>query len=147
MMRKLSIALVLLSVAFTASAREKTLDQLKDEAAKAHSGHQAVLYAKIAQALVDVADQQFTNSRSADAHRTIQDVLENASRAHDVALQSHKKLKEVEIRLRETQRHLHNVRRTLALADRPAVEAVENKLEGFRQDLLNTMFAPRKEKK
>ena len=52
----------------------------------------------------------------------------------------------MEIHLRETQRHLDNVRRTLAAEDRPPLEAVEKKLADFRQDLLNEMFAPKKKK-
>jgi hypothetical protein len=59
---------------------------------------------------------------------------------------SRKKLKEVEIHLREAQRHLENMRRTLAAVDRPPVQDVEKKLADYRQDLLNVMFAPKKRK-
>jgi hypothetical protein len=76
----------------------------------------------------------------------VKQVLEYATKAHDLALESRKKLKEIEIYLRETQRHLANVRRTLAADDRPSVEAVEKKLADFRQDLLDAMFAPKKKK-
>jgi hypothetical protein len=144
MMRLASILLLLTALGFAKD--QKSLDQLKAEAEKASGGHQGQLYAELAQRTVDVADQQFTQGDSVQGHETVKQVLEYATKAHDLALESHKKMKEIEIHLRETQRHLANVRRTLAADDRPSVEAVEKKLADFRQDLLDAMFAPKKKK-
>jgi hypothetical protein len=144
MMRHVSILLLLTALGFAKD--QKSLDQLKAEAEKASGGHQGQLYAELAQRTVDVADQQFTQGDSVQGHETVKQVLEYATKAHDLALESRKKLKEIEIYLRETQRHLANVRRTLAADDRPSVEAVEKKLADFRQDLLDAMFAPKKKK-
>ncbi len=142
-----SIAIaILLTAGLSASADQKSPDQLKAEAEKASGGHQAELYAQLAQRTVEVADQQFTQGNSVQGHENIKEVLEYATRAHDISLQTRKKMKEVEIHLRETQRRLESVRRTLAADDRPALQAVEKKLEDFRQDLLNAMFAPKKKK-
>jgi hypothetical protein len=146
-MRKLPYIFLALLLSLTALAKEKTIDQLKAEAEKSHGGHQAEIYAELARALVNVADQQFTAGDTAKGHQTVQEILADATRAHDGAVSARKKMKDVEIRLRETQRHLENVRRTLAADDRPAIEAVEKKLADFRQDLLNAMFAPRKKNK
>ena len=96
---------------------------------------------------MDTADQQFTAGDSTKAQQTIQQILSDATKAHDGALSTRKKLKDVEIHLRETQRHLESVRRTLAADDRPPLEAVEKKLADFRQDLLNEMFAPKKKER
>jgi polyhydroxyalkanoate synthesis regulator phasin len=145
-MRKFFYIVILLALSFSALAEKKTVDQLRAEAEKSSGGHQAELYAELAGRLVDVADQQFTAGDSEKGQSTVQDILANASRAHDVAVSSRKKLKQVEIHLREAQRHLENMRRTLAAADRPPVEAVEKKLADYRQDLLNVMFAPNKRK-
>jgi len=144
MMRHVSILLLL--TAFGFAKDQKSIDQLKAEAEKASGGHQAQLYAELAERTVDVADQQFTQGESVQGHETVKQVLEYASKAHDLALESRKKMKEIEIHLRETQRHLANVRRSLAADDRPSVEAVEKKLADFRQDLLDAMFAPKKKK-
>jgi len=146
-MRRLPYIFLALLLSLPAFGKEKTIDQLRAEAEKSHGGHQAELYAELARRLVDVADEQFTAGDAAKGHQTVQEILADATRAHDVAVSSHKKLKDVEIRLRETQRHLENVRRTLAADDRPPLEAVEKKLAEFRQDLLNVMFAPRKKNK
>jgi hypothetical protein len=71
-------------------------------------------------------------------------VVQYASKARDVSVQSHGKIKDTEIILRETQRKLEAMKRTLAVEDRPPVEAARKKIEQFRQDLLDTMFAPKK---
>ena|SRR5258708_2500643 len=143
--------LILLLFALTALARslveDKTIDQLKAEAEKADSGQQAKLYAEVAERLVEVADVQFTNGDAIHGHATIQEVLQYAIKAHDRAISTRKKMKETEIHLRNTQRRLESLKRTLAAEDRPALEAVEKQLAQFRQDILDAMFAPKKEQK
>src|SRR5690242_19549223 len=146
-MRRLPYILFALLLSLPALGKEKTIDQLKAEAEKSHGGHQAELYAELARRLVDVADQQFAAGDVVKGQQTVQEILADASRAHDVAVNERKKMKDVEIHLRETQRRLENVRRTLAADDRPPLEAVEKKLAAFRHDLLNVMFAPRKKNK
>jgi hypothetical protein len=146
-MRKLPYIFLVLLLSLPAFGKEKTLDQLKAEVEKSHGGHQAELYAELARRLVDVADQQFAAGDVAKGQETVQEILADATRAHDIAVNTHKKMKDVEIHLRETQRHLENVRRTLAADDRPPLETVEKNLAAFRQNLLNVMFAPRKKNK
>ncbi|HST77584.1 MAG TPA: hypothetical protein VLN58_03760, partial [Verrucomicrobiae bacterium] len=111
-MRNLFYTVIILALSLSALAEKKTVDQLKAEAEKSSGGHQAELYAELAERLVDVADQQFTAGDSVKGQSTVQDILANATRAHDVAVSTQKKLKQVEIHLRETQRLLENVRRT-----------------------------------
>jgi hypothetical protein len=145
-MRRLASILVVLTLAAALHGKDqKSLDQLRAEAQKASGGHQALLYAELAERLVDQADQQFTQGESVKAQATIQEILSVATMARDGGVHSRRKLKETEIHLRLTQRRLEDVRRTLSADDRPEVEAVEKKLSDFRQDLLNAMFSPRKE--
>jgi hypothetical protein len=145
-MRPLASILVVLTLAAALHGKDqKSVDQLRAEAEKASGGHQALLYAELAERLVDQADQQFTQGESVKAQATIQEILSVATKARDGGVSSRRKLKETEIHLRLTQRHLEDVRRTLSIDDRPEVEAVEKKLSDFRQDLLNAMFSPRKE--
>jgi hypothetical protein len=145
-MRPLASILVVLTLAAALHGKDqKSVDQLRAEAEKASGGHQALLYAELAERLVDQADQQFTQGESVKAQATIQEILSVATKARDGGVSSRRKLKETEIHLRLTQRRLEDVRRTLSADDRPEVEAVEKKLSDFRQDLLNAMFSPRKE--
>ncbi len=125
-------------------AEQKDVERLKAEAMKASGGQQGKLYAEIAESLVDVANEQFAQGESAKGHATVQELLDYAVKAHDAALSAKSNRKEVEIHLRTTQRHLENVKRTLAAEDRPALEAAAKKLGDMRQELLDAMFAPPK---
>ena len=145
-MRRIIPILILLLLALTVLAEVKPIDQLKAEAEKADSGQQAKLYAEVAERLVEVADQQFTNGNAINGHATVQEILQYATKAHDSAISTRKKMKETEIHLRNTQRLLESLKRTLAAEDRPALEELEKKLAQFRQDILDTMFAPKPKK-
>ncbi len=143
-MRRVASILVILTLSAAMHGKDqKTLDQLRAEAEKASGGHQAMLYAELADRLVDQADQQFTKGESVKGQATVQEILDVATRARDGGVRSRRKIKETEIHLRQTQRHLENVRRTLSAEDRPEVEAVEKQLADFRQELLNVMFSPK----
>ena len=138
---KLAIAALLLL------ASQKNLEDLKVEADHAQGGHQAKLASEVADYLVGVADQQFTAGSNQDAQATVQDILKYAQMARDAAVKSHNHLKETEIKLRETQRRLEALKRTLSVEDRPPLDAVEKKIDQLRQDLLDAMFPPGKRDK
>ncbi len=139
--------LILLSLALAASAEQKTVDQLKAEAEHAAPEHQGRLYAEIADKLVAVADKQFTDAESVKGHATVQEILQYAIKAHDLAIETRKKMKETEKSLRECHRRLENMKRTLAAEDRPSVEDVEKQLEKLTEEVLESMFAPPDKKK
>jgi hypothetical protein len=137
-------ALVMLFSVCLAASGPKTIEQLKSEAAAAHGGQQGKLYAELAHRMVDVASTQFARNEAEKGQATVLEILDYAAKAHDIALNTRSKMKEVEIHLRETQRHLENMKRTLVADDRPPIDAAEKKLVAFRQDLMDEMFAPKK---
>ena len=140
-MRKTVPIVFLLALTLLAAAEQKSLDQLKADAE--HAGeNQPKLLAEVAERLVSVADKQFTDGESVKGHATVDEILQYASRAHDTAIKNRKKMKETEMHLRRCHRDLENMRRTLAAEDRPAVEAIEKKLEQYAEDVLEAMFAP-----
>ena len=138
---------ILLLLALAAGAEEKTVEQLKTEAEHAEAGQQGRLYAEIAEKLVAVADKQFTDAESVKGHATVQEILQYATKAHNVAIETRKKMKETEKALRECHRRLENMRRTLAAEDRPAIQNVEKQLEKLTEEVLESMFAPPKKDK
>jgi stress-induced morphogen len=143
-MRKPFPIVIVLLLALAAAAAEKTLEQLKAEAEHSDSGQQGRLYAEIADRLVAVADKQFTDAESVKGHATVQEILQYATKAHDLAIQTRKKMKETEKSLRQCKRRLENMRRTLAAEDRPKVEAVEKQVDKLTEEVLESMFAPPK---
>ena len=126
---------------------QRNIDGLKQEADRAEGGHQAKLCSELAQYLVGVADQQFTQGNTDQGQAIVQDILKYAQKARDAAIKSHDQMKQTEIRLRETQRRVESLKRTLSVDDRPPLDEVERKIEQFRQDLLNAMFGPKKKDK
>ena len=146
-MSKLFSIIILLALSLAASAKQKTVDQLKTEAEHASPDQQGLLYAEIAEKLVAVADKQFTDAESVKGQATVQEILQDATRAHDLAIQTRKKMKDTEKSLRECHRRLDNLKRTLAAEDRPRVEAVEKQLAILTEDVLESMFAPPEKKK
>lgn len=145
-MPKFFFIIILLVLSFAAGAEQKTVDQLKTEAEHASPDQQGRLYAEIAEKLVSVADKQFTDGESVKGHATVQEILQYATKAHDLVIESRKKMKETEKSLRECHRRLENMKRTLAAEDRPKVEAVEKQLEKLTEEVLESMFAPPKKK-
>lgn len=141
-MRK-TIAILILLLALPAVGEDKTLDQLKAEAERADNG-QAKLCAEVAERLAILADKQFTDGESVKGQATVQEVLQYAKRARDLAIKNRKKMKETEIHLRRCRHAMAGMRRTLAADDRPPVEAVEKQLEQFGEEVLEAMFAPPK---
>lgn len=145
-MPKLVAICVFLACALTAGTAQRSIDQMKAEADRAEGGHQAKLCAEVAQQLVPIADQQFTEGNVVAAQKIVQEILSYAGKARDASIKSRSRMKETEISLRTTQRRLEAVKRTLSVEDRPPLDDVEKKLEQFRQDILNEMFAPPKKK-
>jgi hypothetical protein len=143
-MRKTLFIFVFTALAALNAGAQRNIEQMKGAAERASGGQQAKLYAELARELVGVADQQFTQGVPQQGQSTVQDVVQYASKARDVSVHSHGKIKDTEIILRETQRKLEALKRTLAVEDRPPVEAAKKQIEQFRQDLLDTMFAPKK---
>src|SRR5438270_8817902 len=146
-MRRIFSIVILLLLGLAAYAEERTVDQLKAEAEHAEPGQQGRLYTEIAAKLVAVADKQFTGAESVKGHATVQAILQYATKAHDLAIETRKKMKETEKSLRECKRRLENMRRTLAAEDRPSVENVEKQLEKLTEEVLESMFAPPKKEK
>ncbi|HEY2361886.1 MAG TPA: hypothetical protein VGK36_12260 [Candidatus Angelobacter sp.] len=146
-MPKFFSIILLLVLSLAAGAEQKTLDQLKTEAEHASPDQQGRLYAEIAEKLVGVADKQFTDGESVKGHATVQDILQYAAKAHDLVIESRKKMKETEKSLRECHRRLENMKRTLAAEDRPRVEAVEKQVDKLTEEVLESMFAPPEKKR
>lgn len=146
-MQKIASISALLLLASMAMAFQRDIEGLKQEAEHAQGGHQAKLASELAAYLVGIANEQFKQGTTDQAQSTVQDIQKYAQMARDAAINSHGNLKQTEIKLRQTQRHLEDLKRTLAVDDRPPLDAVEKKIEHLRQDLLDAMFPPRKKEK
>ena len=142
-MRKRASMLLLLLLTTAVLADDRNVNQLKAEAERS-GPDQAKACAEVAERLVSVADKLFNDGESVKAQATVQEILQYAQRARDLAIKNRKKMKETEIHLRRCLHALDNMKRTLAAEDRPLVTQVEKAVEQFGEDILEAMFAPPK---
>jgi hypothetical protein len=138
------IAAALLSATPLSAADHQTdYAALKARATTVRTGDQGKVYAQIAFHGTEVANDQYTAGDVTKAQATIDEVVSYAQKARDAARRSNKNLKQTEITLRETSRRLEEVRRSIAVEDRPYVETAINQVEGLRKELLEQMFGPK----
>ncbi len=141
-MRWLLIPIVVTVLAACVSAKitNEPLEALKARAESARLQDQAPLFAAIARREVIEADRFYTEGDITKAKQAVDDVVSYAGRATEAAQKSGKHLKDTEILLRQTERRLDDVRKTLNFEDRSYVEAAVKQVEKFRQKLLEQMF-------
>jgi len=139
--RIIAVFLLARSLFATASVGAEPLEKLIARA-DAAGDEKALLYAKVAQREVEVADEHFTSGDIKQAYAAVQAIVDYSDKSLAAAKQHHKKLKETEIALRLTSRHLQDVEHTLALEDRPLVKTAVDHIEDIRGQLLQIMFAP-----
>ena len=148
MICRLIFVTAVLAASVMAADHQADYAALKTRAAAAKVSDQDKLYAQLAMRATEVANDHYTAGDVIKAQSTIDEVVNYAEKARDAALQSNKNLKQTEITLRETSRRLDDLRRSLALEDRPYVETAINRIETVRKQLLDQMFGPKpKEKK
>lgn len=112
------------------------LEKLKAKAEGMKDHDRGKIYSEIARELTEQANRQFTEGQPEAALESIKLVLEFAEKASNAAKLKNKKTKDTEINLRKTARRLEEVERTLALEDRPPVQAAVEKLDEIRKELL-----------
>ncbi len=127
------------------AAKDETVDELKARAASARPQDLPELCMKIAQLQLRSADKLYIDGQVDQARAAVDDIVIYSERARDAALQTNKRLKNVEIDVRKIAEKLRDIKRTLAFDDQPPVEKAIGRLESVRTTLLQGMFA--KEKK
>ena len=150
-MRRVTISMLLVIFAFNlcAVAKEETVDELKSRFESARPEDRADLGMRIAQHQLRNADKLYSEGRAEPAVAAVDDIVASSEKARDAAIQTNKRLKNVEIDVRKIADKLRDIKRTLAFEDQPAVEQAIRRLEDVRTTLLKVMFANdnKKEKK
>jgi hypothetical protein len=119
---------------------ETSLEQLRQRAQAASGGDRAKLFTELSRQEMETANQYFTTGEVAKAQEQVKQSEADAEKGADAALTSDKRLKQTEIELRKLQKRTEDIRHTLSVDDRPALQAVEDKLEELRRSLLQKMF-------
>lgn len=145
-MRSLVIwTLVFTVAAGTAVARDETLDELKSRVQNALPQDRPKLCVQIAELQLRNADKLYRDGDVEQARAAVTDIVTYSEQARDSALETKKRLKNVEIAVRKVAERLRDIKRTLPYEEQPAIEHAVQRLEEIRTSLLKQMFS--KEKK
>ncbi len=146
-MRRLALCLFLLALAANCAALQENLAVLKERVQKASPEERARLCIEIAEQQLRNADKLYNEGHIEEARDAVGDIVTYSEKARDAAIQSRKRMKNVEIDARKMSERLRDIKRNLAFEDQPPVDQAIHRLEDIRTALLNEMFSTKKEKK
>lgn len=136
-----TIAALLLGASFLAFAyKTETLQELIARAESAKVEDRPALCLEIAERQLKSTDELYTAGKVDEARTTMNDVVTYSEKAHDAAIQSGKKVKNLEIAFRKMAAKLRDIKRSLNFDDQAPVQGAADRLENLRTDLLSHMF-------
>ncbi len=146
-MRRLARCLFLLALAANCAALQESLAVLKERVEKASPEERSRLCIEIAEQQLRNADKLYNDGHIEEARAAVGDIVTYSEKARDAAIQTRKRMKNVEIDARKMSERLRDIKRNLAFEDQPPVDQAIHRLEDIRTALLNEMFSTKKEKK
>jgi len=147
-MRRLALYVLLLALGSAyGAAKDDPVEELKARFESALPEDRPELAIEIARHQLRNADKLYTEGKVDQARAAVDDVVTYSEKARDAALQTKKRLKNVEIEARKMAEKLRDIKRTLAFEDQPPVEQAIRRLEDIRTALLNEMFSKDKKEK
>lgn len=134
-------AICLLALCVFAFARpDDSLEQLMARADAAPAGQQADLCMEVADRELKLTLGAYKANQSTQGHAALDQIIKYSDKAHSAAIRSGKKLKHTEIKIRNISQRLRDLRANAEPDDQGVIQSAIDKLEGFRTDLLNSMF-------
>jgi len=134
-----AVALTLL-LGGMALALEPTAEELKARFASTSIGDRPHLCVQIARQQEAASNKLYASNDFEKAQAALTDVVAYSELARDYAVQSHKYQKQTEIAVREFERKLGDLMRTLPKEDQAPVSDAIKRLQRVRDDLLSAMF-------
>jgi len=141
MTKLLTILILLVAAGLLCFGRqEETLPQLMARADAASAGQQADLCMEVAEREVKLALAAYKANKTDEGRDSLEQVVKYADKGHSAAIQSGKRLKHTEIKLRQAALHLRDLKSNVDVDDQPLVQAAVDKLEDYRTEILKSMF-------
>jgi predicted HTH domain antitoxin len=125
---------------FCFAKQEETLQQLIARADAASAGQQADLCMEVAEREVKLAVAAYKDNKIDEGRDSLQQIVKYADKGHSAAMQSGKRLKHTEIKLRQIALHVRDLKSNVDVDDQPLAQAAVDKLEDFRTEILKSMF-------
>jgi hypothetical protein len=146
-MRSFALSLLIAATLAASCAAEDTVAGLKARLDSALPDEKPAISIRIAQLDTRSADRLYNEGRVEEARALLDEIVAYTEKARDFAIQSKKRLKDVEIDTRKISEKLRDIKRTLAFEDQAPVEQTIRHLEDIRTALLKEMFSKREGKK
>ena len=86
------------------------------------------------------ATESYKADKTEEFRAAVQQIVKYSDSAHSAALHSGKHLKSAEIKIREIAIRLRDIKLNIEADEQPPVQAAIDRLEGFRTELLHSMF-------
>lgn len=135
----------MLALAATAAhGAEETTEELIARASASRPDQQPDLYMQVAARELKAATEAYKADKVEEFRGAVQLIVKYSDSAHAAALQSGKRVKNTEIKIREIAIHLRDVKLNVDVDDQPPVQAAIDQLEAFRTELLHSMFGAKK---
>jgi hypothetical protein len=125
---------------FCFARQEDTLPQLMAKADASSSGQQADLCMEVAEREVKLVIAAYKANKTDEVRDSLEQIVKYADKGHSAAIQSGKRLKHTEIKLRQVALHLRDLKFNVDVDDQPLVQAAVDKLEDYRTEILKAMF-------
>jgi hypothetical protein len=140
-MKVLTIPIFVLWLGLSCFAKqEETLPQLMTRADASSSGQQADLCMEVAEREVKLVVAAYKADKTDEGRESLQQIVKYADKGHSAAIQSGKRLKHTEIKLRQVALHLRDLKLNVDVDEQPLVQAAVDKLEDYRTEILKAMF-------
>ena len=120
--------------------QEETLPQLMARADASSSGQQADLCMEVAEREVKLVIAAYKADKTEEGRDALQQIVKYADKGHTAAIQSGKRLKHTEIKLRQVALHLRELKLNVDVDEQPLVQAAVDKIEDYRTEILKAMF-------
>ena len=122
------------------AAKTGTLAEAKAEAEATRPEECVRICIDLAQRELDEAKAQYAQGNPEAAKAELQAMTAHAEKSCDGAIATHKREKQLEIKLRQISHRLGDLKRTAAFEDQSGVQTVMDQIEKLRSRLLETMF-------
>jgi hypothetical protein len=122
------------------ASKEPSVQELEAKAEAARLEDRPRLYLDIAEHQLISAKESYKGGRGEEGQAAVVNVVRDAGKARDAAIQSGKRLKDTEIIVRKMAEKLRDMKRILNFDDQAPVQNAVDQLETMRTDLLSHMF-------
>ncbi len=141
MKTKIAVLSIIFALCTVVLASQRSLEELKAEAAKASPKDQPKLYVEIAELELKSVEALYNEGDAEKGQQAVEQLTADCEAAAKASKTTRKHMKHTEISLRKIGERLNDIQRSAAFDDRPPIKAALDRIEQARTMLLDAMFS------